>query len=448
MVVERRSLSFVGSDEGARWGFRLCLAAAIAVWYVVGRRQWFIRDDWAFLITRPKMKQRFGLSEWLNHPQDGHWMAPPLMVFRLLQNVFGLGSYWPFLIVLLATHLGIVLLVHQICRRLGVSEWVTTLMCAVLLVLGSGWENIVFAVQITYNFSLLAFLAQVLLSDHEGPADHRDWIGAAIAVVGVMSSGFGPFYIFGIALLLGLRRRWKPLLIAVIPQALAYAWWFFTWGSDKAADDSGRDLTALPGFVKRGLSTTFSGVSGSLYLTGAAAIVTAGITIWRRVDWHRRTYLITAWAVIVAMYAGIGLERAAAGPEYALSSRYVYMAAMVIAPVLALGLDQARRFAPWGVWIAIVFLAFAAQNNARLLVRDGGHWADLTDTERRVLTLVTNSGRLAELDPTTSVLPYSKDVTVADIPNLVDQDVVVVRRLTPDEQRQADEILGSLRARS
>ena len=442
MVVRNRTLDWAGSDEAARWGFRLCVLLAMIVWYVVGRRQWFIRDDWAFVVTRPRMKQNFGVSEWLNHPQDGHWMAPPLLVFRLLQNIFGLGSYWPFLIVLLATHLGIVLLVRQICRRLGVSEWVTTLMCAVLLVLGSGWENIVFAVQITYNFSLLAFLAQVLLSDHDGPADHRDWIGAAIAVIGVMSSGFGPFYIFGIALYLGLRRRWKPLLIAVFPQALAYGWWWLTWGRDPAADKAGRDLTTVPGFVRRGLMTAFGGMAGSLYFAGAALLVAAGITVWRRVDWHRRSYLITAWAVIVAMYAGIGLERASAGSEYAVSSRYVYMAAMVIAPVLALGLDQARRFAPWGVWIAVAFLAYSAQSNARQLRDYGDHWAALARNEERVLQIVASSTRLAEADPTRSVLPYSLDVKVIDLPSLLDEDAVVARPLTAAEQAEADTILG------
>ena len=39
---------------------------------------------------------------------------------------------------------------------------------------GSGWENIVFAIQIVYNLSLLAFLVQLVLIDHDGPPDRRD----------------------------------------------------------------------------------------------------------------------------------------------------------------------------------------------------------------------------------------------------------------------------------
>ena len=56
--------------------------------------------------------------------------------------------------------------------------WTTTLVCAGLLVFGAGWENIVFAIQITYGLSMLAFLLHVLLVDHDGPAgsSRRRWL--------------------------------------------------------------------------------------------------------------------------------------------------------------------------------------------------------------------------------------------------------------------------------
>ncbi len=49
-------------------------------------------------------------------------------------------------------------------------------MTILLLVFGAGWENLMFAVQIVYNISLLAFLGQSLLVDHDGPVDRRDWV--------------------------------------------------------------------------------------------------------------------------------------------------------------------------------------------------------------------------------------------------------------------------------
>ena len=78
-----------------------------------------------------------------------------------------------------------------------------------------------FAVQIVYNFSLLAFLGQSLLVDHDGPVDRRDWGGVVLSLIGVSSSGFGPFFGFGVGLLLVLRRRWTAAAVAVVPQAIA-----------------------------------------------------------------------------------------------------------------------------------------------------------------------------------------------------------------------------------
>ena len=167
----RAAVAWLATDRAARRVFLVAIAGAIVAWYVAGRRQWFIRDDWAFLITRNYMRDVAGWQRWLFEPTAGHWMTVPLLIYRGLRNLFGLDSYWPFLAVNLALHLGIVLAVRQLVRRAGAAEWTNTLVCTALLVFGAGWENIVFAIQITCNLSLLAFLVQMLLVDHEGDVD-------------------------------------------------------------------------------------------------------------------------------------------------------------------------------------------------------------------------------------------------------------------------------------
>ncbi len=338
-------IALARSPHAADRVFWALLLPAFAVYYVIGRRQWFVRDDWAFIFTRNQMRTSLGADDWLLFPQDGHWMTGPILVYRAIQNTFGIDSYWPYLIVLLATHVGLVLLVRALCRRVGASAWMTTLTCAVLLVFGTGWENMVFAIQITYNFSLLAFLAQVLLVDHDGPADRRDWIGSALAVIGVSSSGFGPFFILGIAVLLVIRRRWIPALIAVVPQGLLWGGWWLIWGADPAGSESGSTIRSTLQFLRIGVINTFGGFSGFSVLAGTAALAAGVIVLWTGIDQRQRTMLITLWVVTLAMFAGVGLQRSGFGVET--SSRYHYMAAMVIAPALALALDQAHRFAPW-----------------------------------------------------------------------------------------------------
>ncbi|MET0908864.1 MAG: hypothetical protein ABWZ99_05290, partial [Ilumatobacteraceae bacterium] len=120
-----QALAFARSERGATWAWWLAVGAGFVVFLVVGRHQWFIRDDWAFLLTRDRIGAGLGIDDMLLLPQDGHLMVWPILIYRGLHAVFGLGSYWPYLIVLWLTHLGIVLLVRQVCGRFAVSAWMT-----------------------------------------------------------------------------------------------------------------------------------------------------------------------------------------------------------------------------------------------------------------------------------------------------------------------------------
>ena len=71
----KRDAAWVASDDGARWAFRVLLIGSLVVLYLVGRHQWFIRDDWAFVFTREKVHQASGLDDMLFMAQDGHWMT-------------------------------------------------------------------------------------------------------------------------------------------------------------------------------------------------------------------------------------------------------------------------------------------------------------------------------------------------------------------------------------
>ena len=137
--------------------------------------------------------------------------------------------------------------------RAGVTAWTATILAGMLAVFGSGWENIVFAIQLSYNLSLLAFLVQLLLIDHDGPPDRRDACAARCR-----SRRRG---LVGIRTLLHRRRRccswccggagWLRA-IATVPQVLASAWWWLFWGSDPAGDKARSAVSQLPAYVNRG----------------------------------------------------------------------------------------------------------------------------------------------------------------------------------------------------
>ena len=430
VALGERVRRWVGRAESARRAWWLVLLAGAAVIAVAGRRQWFVRDDWALLLTRARIRHDFGITDWLFTPQDGHWLTVPALLYRVVQNAFGLGSYWPFLLLAVLPHVAVVALVDVLCRRHGVSTWTTNLVTALLLVFGSGWENIVFAVQVSYNLSLLGFLAQVVLTDHDDAPDRRDALGLACGAIGMMSSGFGPFFIGGIALFLVLRRRPLAAVIAAAPLAAGYGVWWLMYGNDQVAQQAPGGTSQVPAFAARGLTATFAGLTGFAALAGVAMIGTLAVVVARR---HGRFQpaLIALGVVTVAMYAGIGIERVGLGLQTAEASRYLYMAGMLSAPAFALAVDALRRLDPGALAAGRIVLAASAVLNIGTLLSQASEWAAQSTCERRTLELLAGAPDAVDsADPGLRPLAFSPDVRLADLGLLVSDDAVVARPAT------------------
>lgn len=364
-------------------------------------------------------------------------MAPPLAFWRLLQNVFGVGSYWPYLLPTMALHIAAVLLVRMWCRRLGVSAWTTTIVSVLLLVFGTGWEDIVFAVQLVYNVSLVCFLVHLRLVDHDGPVDRRDVAGAALGLLSITSSGFGPFFLVGVGLLLVLRRRWAAAAVAVVPQGLAYAWWWIAWGGDPTAERHAAGLRGIVRYARELLSLTLGGMTGQEILGGAALLGIVAVCAWRgRIDWRRRSVLLALAATVVVMFGGIATQRAGLGLASATSGRYQYMAAMLLVPALGLAVDQVRRFDRYALLAVRVLLIVSVAQNARALVRWSDHWADVARADQRLFATVAGFPGIDQADQRLMMSDYNPDVLLADLPQLVADGAITPRTdLTHDEQQ-------------
>jgi hypothetical protein len=436
-IAARKALTQLERDTTARRALWLLVPLGVVLLAVAGRQFWFAADDWAFLLTRQRVREVEGWDSMLMTPQDGHWMLWPLLVFRLMHAVFGIGSYWPYLVVLWITHIGAVALVRQWMTRLGVTAWTTTLTTAVLLMFGAGWENLFFAVQIVYNFSLLAFLGQTLLVDHEGPVDRRDAIGAGLGVIGVSSSGFGVFFGFGVGLLLALRRRWRAAVVAVAPQAVALGWWWLTWGDDPAGDAGTAGLRFVVNWTKTGVAGTFTSLTGSSVLSWSAFLLCVAVAVWPRTGSRRRVPVIAMLVTALVMYAGIGLRREQFGIEAAAWPRYQYMAAMLVAPALAIGLDQARRFAPWARWVPRLVLLFALARNVVWMNDRGDVWAARAAADRTLFGLVAGSPERESVPLDRSLSMFSPDVRLVDLPELVADGAITPTPPVTDSERTA-----------
>src|SRR6476646_4720308 len=148
-------------------------AGAAILYLVKGRRVWFFGvfgDEWDFLagrsLTVHDLLQRHG----------DHLVALPALVFRVLYTVVGLRSYVPYQLCAIGLHLTAAALLRVVMRRAGVDPWIATAAAGLFALFGAGSEDILIAFQITFSGALVLGLVQLLLSDHPGPIDRRDWL--------------------------------------------------------------------------------------------------------------------------------------------------------------------------------------------------------------------------------------------------------------------------------
>jgi hypothetical protein len=309
--------------------------------------------------------------------------------------------------------------VRVLCLRHGVSAWTTTLVCTMLLVFGAGWQNLAFAIQITFNFTLLAFLLQLVLVDHDGPVDRRDYFASVLVLIGVMSSGFGPIFMVGIFVLLALRQRWKALVIALGPQVVLYGWWYLSWQLDDNSAIPGGNRSQLPAFVALGVRSTFEALAGFPALGALAIVATLATALSRRFGWQTQSMSIALVATVVAMFSIVGFERLGLGLHFASESRYIYIAGIVIMPVFALAVDQLARISREARWAGLGVLCVAAGVNLSLLVEATNRWSAASAFERRTFQLVAGSGLVDESNANRSLFVESPDVTAGVLAALV-----------------------------
>lgn len=439
----RRGAAWAATDDGAKWAFWAIMAGSIVVLYAAGRNQWFIRDDWAFVFTREKVHQASGLDDMLFQAQDGHWMTFPIIVYRIIHALFGTGSYWPYLLPTMVLHLATVVVVRRLSLRAGVTAWTATILAGILAVFGSGWENILFAIQLVYNLSLLAFLVHILLVDHDGAPDWRDWCGAAAGLVAVASSGFGPFFIFGTLLFLAMRRRWMAAVIATVPMIVASAWWWLFWGSDPAGKTARSSFSQVPAYVNRGLTAVFQGLSSTASLVGIAMIATLAILLWRRRDPIAHDLMLSLAATGVLIFIGLGFERGGFGVETAANSRYTYVGAVLVIPAFGVAVDQLARIGAPALWAARLLLIGSVMMNIGSLRSNGTEWANRSGGERNLLEMVAASPSFPTTDPSVAPLAFSPDVRIQDIPELIADGAIHPHpATTPAEQALVDAALS------
>ena len=100
-------------------------------------------------------------------PHNEHPVILLHLIYGALLSTVGIRSYLPYMAVLLALHGANVLLLFEVVRRRA-GDLVALAAAALLLVLGAGWENLLWAFQISFVGSLACGLGVLLALD--GPS--------------------------------------------------------------------------------------------------------------------------------------------------------------------------------------------------------------------------------------------------------------------------------------
>ena len=147
------------------------LSGLLMLWLT--RRYDFYFDEWSYVLY----VRNFSVGDYFV-PHNEHWATIPALTYRLLLLLFSARSYLPYMAVLAAWNLLTALFLFLLIRRRS-GEVLGLAAAALFLVLGRGWENLIWADQIGFvGSSALGLLAILLLTGPSVPR-WRGWAGSA-----------------------------------------------------------------------------------------------------------------------------------------------------------------------------------------------------------------------------------------------------------------------------
>jgi hypothetical protein len=345
----------------------LTLAAGFAVLMVHNRNQWFWGDEWAFVADRGP-----GLADMhLLQPHNEHWSTLPLLVYWALLSTVGLASYLPYAAVVVVAHLGLTHLLWRACLRAGARPAIATGVATVFVVLGAGAENLLWAFQMGFVAAVAFGWAAVLLHDHDGPFGRRDVAGWGASVAALTCSGPALVMVGVATLTVALRRhRWRDtLLTAAVPAVVFLGWWAAEGRhAETGVGTSSEDEWRLVDWAWTGLAHAAETVVG---IPETGGLLVLALLAWWALHLDQangRRALAAASAVgALAFYLMTGTGRVGIGMESALASRYVYVAAALLLPTVALAVSQAVPETVAASVFVLVVCALVAFHNLGLL---------------------------------------------------------------------------------
>jgi hypothetical protein len=409
------------------------------------RGQWFFFDEWAFL--KPNVP---GLLA----PHVGHWSTSPLVIFIGLRKWFGLGSYFPFALVVTVIHLAVAHLAWRISIRSEAKAWVATGLAAVFIAMGAGSENILWAFQIGFMGAILLGLLAFLLAMTPDITRGRFVAVVAIALFSLTWSGTSIPLVVATAAMLWSRSGRKRAIILTAITGLVYLSWYaaFALGNPNNPDTGGfglhKVLVRMPEFIGVMLLLGFQKV---FPVWGMGAVVLLALAAWLIVARWKRLAIPGLWpATILAAAAALfafmtAYSRADFSVGGGRSSRYVYFVVVLLLPLCSLALSRmSLRGVVWRTGIAAslaVLLVFQGSQLARAATAESARELGSEDVISAALYLWVSDPHSVDLtaqpDP-----KWAPDVNLEDLVILYEDGELPISNFGADDLKRARANVG------
>lgn len=402
------------------------VSAAVLVWLGLGLT--FFSDEWAFIESTFSSD----LATWLA-PHNEHWTTLARLLYRAILETAGLRSYLPYLAVLVALHVLVATLVNVLVRRSS-GPWPALGVGTVILLFGSGFENLYWAFQITFVGSMATGLLAMLVFDSRPLTNRRIVTGSGLLLASLATSAIGPVLLLAVAVELLLDRTRRHALRGLVLPVAVYAAWFVAVGRIWVVAREGVFRLGgpedVPPVVAGGLAAAAGALTGVGTGLGAVVIVIAALVAAG--DWIRRRRVRLApraagcLAAATALYGLIAISRAFVGPEVIDYTRYTYISGTLLAVGLAAqigrpSLDSTASRRAWLFGGSLVFV-LALTWNVRLLIAGRALFEERAERTRALVTVALERPLPGTTDPTRSLV-------LVPSPNVLEQ--IVARYGSP-----------------
>jgi hypothetical protein len=324
--------------------------AAFALVMVLGRRIGFYFDEWNFLLDR----RGHALHVFLD-PHNEHLVLAPVVIYKVLAAVLGVGHHWPYLAVLALMHVALGTGVFLLARP-RVGPWLALALATLILFEGLAYQNIIWAFQISFVGSVLGGVWAWVGLDR--PGRRGDVLACAALVFATASSSLGIPMVVGVGAELLAARRRRALWVPAVPLAL-YVLWYLGYGvSDITAEGV---LHAAP-WAMSAVAAAAGALVGLGSSWGAALAVSLVIALaWRLNLGPPTPRLVGVLVAGVAFWGLTGAGRSVIQPVVPPeSSRYLTFGAVIVALVaveVAVGIVASPRGLALAAAIALIAVA-------------------------------------------------------------------------------------------